>query len=233
MFCIKCGLELSEGQEICPACGTKVYHPDFPIDPSHPTYPKKEFPSEEFNPKGLMFVLTVLFGLGFLLPMLFEISWHRTVTWSGIVSGAILLAYLCFLLPCWFKKPSPAIFIPSSFVAILLYLLYIDLSTPENKWFLSFAFPVVGTLGLIVTATASLIHYLRRGKLYIFGGSFIVLGMWTMLIEFFIYLTFGFKSAVDWSVCSCATLFIVGMTLIIIAIVKPLKESLHKIFYIG
>jgi hypothetical protein len=38
---------------------------------------------------------------------------------------------------------------------------------------------------------------------------------------------------VDWSICSCATLFIVGMTLIIIAIVKPLRESLHKIFYIG
>ena len=233
MFCIKCGLELSEGQEICPACHTKLYHPDLPVNTSHSTYPKKEFSSEAFNPKGLMFVLTVFFGLGCLLPMLFEFSWHRTVTWSGIVSGAVLLAYACFLLPYWFKKPNPVIFVPSSFVAVMLYLLYIDLSVTAGKWFLSFAFPVVGILGLIVTATVALIRYIRRGKLYIFGGSLIALGGWTVLIEFFIYLTFGFKSVVDWSVCSCATLFVIGAALIVIAIVKPLKESLRRIFYIG
>ena len=232
MFCIKCGLELAEGQEICPACNTKVYHPDFPVGNASPTYPKKEFASEEFNPRGLMFVLTIIFGLACLLPMLFEISWHRTVTWSGIVSGAILLAYLCLLFPYWFKKPNPVIFFPTSTAAILGYLLYINLST-DGKWFLSFAFPVAGALGIIITATVALVRYIRRGKLYIFGGFLIALGGWTILIEFFIYLTFGFKSVVDWSVCSCATLFVIGMALIVIAIIKPLKESLRKIFYIG
>jgi len=34
MFCIKCGVELSRGSAVCPICGTKVCHPDFPADDS-------------------------------------------------------------------------------------------------------------------------------------------------------------------------------------------------------
>ena len=42
MFCIKCGVELTDGQSICPVCGTRVYHPDVPIKQAPPTYPKKD-----------------------------------------------------------------------------------------------------------------------------------------------------------------------------------------------
>ncbi|MBQ9131361.1 MAG: hypothetical protein IJX62_02665 [Clostridia bacterium] len=177
-------------------------------------------------------MISILLLVCMVLPVIFEISWHGDVTWSGYVFGGVLLAYVWLILPCWFKKPNPAIFVPTTFAAIMLYLLYINLKT-DGRWFLSFAFPVVGVLGLIVTATATLINYLRRGRLYIFGGCLIALGGWTMLIELFIYLTFHYKAMVAWSLCSCVTLFLFGMMLIVIAIVKPLKESLRRIFFIG
>ena len=49
MYCIKCGVELSEGQRLCPLCKTKVYHPDYLKEDTQLIYPVGEFKSEEFN----------------------------------------------------------------------------------------------------------------------------------------------------------------------------------------
>jgi NAD-dependent SIR2 family protein deacetylase len=73
MYCIKCGVKLSDGQERCPLCSTRVYHPDIPFGESKPTYPKKDFESEELNLKGLLFVITILWVLPLVLPVVFEL----------------------------------------------------------------------------------------------------------------------------------------------------------------
>lgn len=231
MYCIKCGAELSDGQTLCPLCGTRVYHPDFSVT-DDPTYPKKEFKSEEFNRKGILFVITILAALPLILTLVFESSVHGEVSWSGYVAGAILLGYIGLILPLWFRAPNPVIFVPCDFAAVALYLLYINLHT-GGSWYWTFALPVLVTLALIVTAIVTLTRYIRRGRLYIFGGGLIALGLWTTLIELLLYVTFGVRAPVIWSMYPLITLFSIGMMLIVIAIVKPLKESLYKIFFIG
>ena len=231
MYCIKCGIELSDGQEICPVCKTRVYHPDLPVKAS-PTYPQKEFQSEEFNPRGLLFVITICMALIMTLPMLFEIMWHDSVDWSGYVAGGVLLFYTILILPFWFKNANPVIFIPVDFAAITVFLLYVN-QLNGGDWFLSLAFPITGALGGIITAIAAVSKYVRRGYLYIYGGGLILLGGWTLLLEFLIRVTFDLHYTVLWSPLSCLFLAIMGLMLIVIAIVRPLRESLRKIFYIG
>lgn len=232
MFCIKCGVELTDGQSICPVCGTRVYHPDVPIKQAPPTYPKKDFESEEFNRKGILFVVTIISLLVAILAVMFDVSLNDHMIWSGYVAGGLGVFYFCVILPLWFKQTTPAIFVPVSFASIILFLLYINLHTDGN-WFLSFAFPVVGTLGLIMTAVTTVFHYVRRGRLYTVGGGLIALGGWTLLIEFFIHLTFELPRHIIWSPFPCATLAVFGIMLIIIAIVGPLKDSLKRVFYVG
>ncbi len=232
MFCIKCGIELTDGQSVCPVCNTKVCHLDFPVSDDGITYPKKEFQSEEFNRKGLLFVISIVFALPIVISLLLEITMQKSVSWSGYVAGGVLLGYLMFILPAWFKNPNPVIFVPCDFAGICLLLLYISLQT-GGGWFLSFAFPVTTVFGAIVTTVITLYKYIGRGRLYICGGGLIALGVWTCLVEFFIRLTFNVHASFIWSLCPLATLFIIGMMLIIIGIVKPLKESLRKVFYLG
>ncbi len=231
MYCVKCGAHLSDGQTVCPICETRVYHPDIKND-EKPTYPNVAFKSEEFNPRGVLFVVTIVLFITMLIPMLFEIMAHHSVDWSGYVAGGIALFYVIFVLPFWFRNANPVIFVPCDFAAITLFLLYVNFQV-EGHWFLTFAMPITLSLGMIVTAAVAVLKYVRKGKLYVFGGALIALGAWTMLIELLIYVTFGIRSIVVWSSCSFATLFLFGMMLIIIAIVKPLKESLRKIFFIG
>ncbi len=233
MYCIKCGVELTDGQTVCPVCSTRVYHPDLPVKQASPTYPKKDFESEEFNRKGILFVVTILALLAAALTVMFNISLEGDISWSGYVASGLGVFYVCIILPLWFKRTTPAIFVPAAFASILLLLLYVNAKTDGN-WFMSFAFPVAGSLGLIVTTVTTLIHYLRRGYLYIIGGGMIALGGWTLLIEFFIHLTFkDLPNHVTWSPYPCATLVVCGIMLIIIAIVGPFRESLRRIFYVG
>lgn len=232
MYCVKCGAELSDGQKICPICETRVYHPDIPVTENKDTYPKREFVSEEFNPRGVLFVITILSVIAMAIPLLFELTWQGIVGWSGYVAGGIALAYIIFVLPFWFKRPSPAVFVPCSFAAVALYLLLVNFLV-GGHWFLTFALPITAMLALIVTAVSVLIYYVGRGRLYIVGGGLIGLGAWTVLIEILIYFNFGVRSPVVWSSCSGTSLFLFGMMLIIIAIVKPLKESLRRIFFVG
>lgn len=232
MFCIKCGAELSDGQTACPLCATKVYHPDLPFREKS-TYPRGDFPSEEINRKGILFVITILALIPLVLPAIFEYSFWHTVSWSGYVVGSVLLSYICLILPLWFRRPNPVIFTPCGFAAATAFLWYVNWQT-DGDWFLTFAFPVAASLGLIITALVTLTRYLRRGRLYIWGGWLMVMGIWVTLLEFFLRLTFDVDHIhIAWSLYPLIVLALLGMMLIVIAIVKPLKESLRRIFFIG
>ncbi len=232
MYCIKCGVELSDTERICPICNTKVCHPDFLPDPSKATYPIKEFKSEEFNRTGLLFVITILWLLPIILPMVLDISLNGKVVWSGYVTGSLLFAYIVLILPCWFKHANPVIFVSCDFAAAIIMLFYVNFAIDSN-WFLTFALPATASLALITVAMIALLRYVRRGRLYTVGGTLIAVGAWTMLLEFLIWLSFGFKSAAHWSIYTTSSLALLGLMLIVIAIVKPLKESLRKVFFIN
>ncbi len=231
MYCIKCGEELAAGQQICPICETRVYHPDIPNEEA-PTYPRRDFVSEEFNRNGLLFVITVLWLLPTFLPMAFELAWNGEISWSGYVIGALALGYVAVILPWWFKRANPVIFVPCDFAAATAFLWYVDFAT-EGEWFWYFALPISAGLCLIVTAVIALCRYLSRGRLFVFGGAFAALGLWTQLIELLLRTVLDVDFPVMWSLFSFATLLLVGMMLIVIGIVRPLRDSLKKIFFVG
>lgn len=232
MFCIKCGVELSDGQSICPICNTRVYHPDFDIVKGKDTYPKKDFKSEEFNRKGLLFAMTIIMLIPIVLTLILEMMWSGRIDWSGYVAIGITLFYVCAVLPLWFKRPNPAIFVPSDFVAACGLLLYSCVMS-GGDWFLPFAMPVTLSIGLIITASSTIAYYVKRGILYIIGGTIIAIGFWTVLLEILIRITFDVNTHFVWSFASGVTCFIFGMFLIVVEIVKPFKESLRRIFYVG
>ena len=156
---------------------------------------------------------------------------NGTLVWSGYAAGAIGLLYIVILLPMWFRHPNPVIFVPVDFIAVGLYLLYINFAT-GGHWFLSFAFPVTGAIGLLISAAVALTHYLRSGYLYIYGGMLILGGGLAVLIEFLINLTFQIHETLFWSFYPMVAGIVLGLMLIVIAICKPLRESLHRKFFL-
>lgn len=230
MYCVKCGVKLADTEKACPLCGTRCCHPDFPAPTAKPVYPRHNHPQSHVNPLGVMSAVTILALIPMTICLLCDLLPDGQITWAGYVLGAILLFYELFLLPGWFQKPNPVIFVPCGFAAICLYLLYICLQM-QGCWFLGFAFPLVGGIGLICTTLTALLKYVRRGKLYIFGGSTIALGLMMPVFELLAIGTFH-STFSGWSVPALTTLVLLGGYLIFLAICRPARESMARKFFV-
>lgn len=231
MYCINCGVKLADTEKQCPLCNTRVYHPDISQKEADPLYPPQRYPALQVSPAGTRGILTALFLLPMLICLQCDLLLGGGLHWSGYVIGALLVLYTAFVLPSWFRKPNPVIFVPCSFAAIGLFLLYINFAT-GGSWFLSFAFPVTGAICLIVTAVVTLLHYIRKGTLYILGGAFLALGCFMPLMEFLLVLTFPAIAFVWWSLYPLTALVLLGGTLIFLAICRPARETMERKLFI-
>lgn len=231
MYCVKCGVELADSEKKCPLCMTPVYYPE--ADKlSEPTYPPFQKQPEKVSPRGVYFIITFVFLVSGIISVICDLNLGNGVVWAGYVVGGLATAYVIFILPGWFERSHPAVFIPTSFAAVALYLLYVSLVT-GGDWFLPFALPVCGGVALIVVSVGVLSHYLKRGYLYIWGGALIATGFLSVLIDVLVNLVFFDAGAkIFWSVYPLTVFLLFGLMLIVIAIVKPFKESLKKIFAI-
>ena len=232
MYCIKCGVELADSEKVCPLCGTRVFHPDLPLPDGEAPYPADaRRRTEEFNRAGLLFILTMLAIIPAVICLLCDWRVNGHIVWSGYAAGGIVLTYILAVLPLWFRRPNPVIFVPVDFAAILLYLLYIDLAT-GGRWFLSFAFPAVGALGLLVSAMVALLRYVPAGALYVCAGALLLSGGFAVLVEWLLNVTFQLHDTFLWSFYPLAVCTVLGAMLLVIAICKPLRRSLHRKFFL-
>lgn len=231
MYCVNCGVRLADTEKQCPLCGTAAFHPDLERELETPLYPPQRYPVMKLNTKGVLLMVSTLYVLAFLVTLLCDLQINRTVTWSGYVMGALLVSYEAGVLPCWFRKPNPVIFVPCGFAVVGLYLLYIDLAT-GGQWFLSFAFPVTGFIGLIVTTVVVLLRYVPRSRLYTMGGAFIATGAFMPLLEFLIYFTFDLNHFYSWSMYPLVVLVLLGGMLLLLAIHKPTREMMERKFFL-
>ena len=232
MYCIKCGVELADSEKVCPLCGTRVFHPDLPGGQGEPPYPSDHSPrAEEVSRAGILFVLTTLMLLPAVISVLCDWRINGGIVWSGFVVGGLLLLYTTVVLPLWFRRPNPVIFVPIDFAVLGLYLFYINFAT-HGHWFLTFALPVTGTAMVLVTTMVALLRYVPAGALYICGGALLLSGGFAVLVEFLLNLTFRLHDTFLWSFYPLAACTVLGAMLLIIAICKPLRRSLHKKFFL-
>lgn len=230
MYCVKCGVKLADTEAVCPLCKTKVYHPDITQGEAESLYPDNKYPTSRRNllPQAIITFAVLLTSV---IVFLCDMQFSGGVTWSGYVMGALLCGYVTLILPLWFEHPHPAIFVPCAFVVIGAYLLYISLVT-NGGWFLSFAFPVTGGVGLIVTAVAILLYHLKRGVFFIIGGASIALGTFMMLVEFLLNFTFGITPFIWWSLYPLSLLALIGGFLIFLGAYRPVREAMQRRFFI-
>ena len=231
MYCVKCGVKLADSEKQCPLCQTLVFHPDITREEGEKLYPAARYPSYQVNHRSALVIVTTLFLMPLLISLLCDWRITGEITWSGYVAGALFVTYVSMVLPYWFRHPNPVIFVPCGFAAVGLFLLYINLTTDGN-WFLSFAFPVVGGLCLIVTAVVTLLRYLPGGELYVFGGAFAVLGVFMLLVEFLMMITFDLSTFIAWSLYPLVALVLLGGMLIFLAISQPAREKMERKFFL-
>ena len=229
MYCVQCGVKLADTEQKCPLCQTVVYHPDILRAAAQPLYPVAKMPQKGSGAKALSGAVLFLFMLPLLIGLFSDLNANGQLDWFGYMAGGVVLGYVILALPLWFRKPNPVIFVPCDFAATSLYLLLIALMT-GGGWYLSFALPVTVCAGMIVTAVITLLRYIRKGRLYIFGGGFVAIGAHLLMTELLLGVTFGI-SFVGWSIYPLIALSILGILLIFLAINSNAREKMERKFF--
>ena len=230
MYCVKCGVELGSSETSCPVCNTPVYCKEL-IDPAQRPYPQRPKRREVSRSRGFNYLVIVAFFMAMVISVICDLQVEAGLMWADYVICSLLLIYLVFALPTWFTSPSPAVFLPCDFLGIAVFLAYISFRT-SGGWFISFAMPTVAFVALIVCSVAILMRYLKRGYFYIFGGAFIALSLFSIVLEALMNANFALRDRLVWSFYPAAAFLIIGISLSLIAIIKPLRESFYKIFSI-
>ncbi len=231
MYCIKCGVELADTEKNCPLCGTAVYHPELAQKSAAPNYPLHKKTHSRINRRGLLFLFSMLDLMLAIQLVVCEVSIFGELNWSLYAIGGLAVSYVVVLLPIWFSKPNPVIFVPCDFAACALYLLFVNEFT-GGDWFFTFALPIVFWAALIVTAVIALSRYIGRGYFLIFGGASILTGAFIVMIEILLHLTFSPSKFYFWSVYPLIAFGVLGIALVIIGLCRPLRESLAKKIFI-
>lgn len=229
MYCINCGVQLADTEKSCPLCRMPVNIPEGQVVAGKPLYPQRAYPQQTRKSHGFAVIMTVLFLMAAAVTALCDLS-GGTVTWCGYAIGGLVVAYVGMILPAWFRRPNPVIFVPCFFGTVALFLLYIDLVT-GGSWFLPFAFPVTGCACLIVTAVVTLLRYVRKGRLYIFGGGLLGFGGLFLLLECLLTVTFPKVPFIGWSVYPLAAFLLLGGFLIFLGICRPARETMERKFF--
>lgn len=226
MYCANCGVKLADTEKRCPLCGTEAYHPDIERPEVDPLFPKDFVQKRELSKATIHIIILTLFLIPILVTLYCDLYINTAITWSAYVALSLALIYIVSILPFWFKKSTPAIFVPIDFLCVALMLHYINFAT-NGDWFLTLAFPIVTYLGLTVTAFSVLIYYLKKGYMYVIGGFFIMLGLFMDFIEIFLMLTFDI-SFDGWSIYPMIPLVLIGLGMIAIAISRNIRAVLAR-----
>ena len=230
MYCPKCGVKLADGERECPLCRTALPDVGGGSGASYTAYSDR-FPKEKDHEKYLVLgIITVVMIAACLICLILCLETFGGVYWSGYVMLGLALAWIVFILPFFFRKWHPLIFLPIDFAAAAGYLLYICLYLGQ-RWFLSFAFPLTGIVCALTLTTVSLMRYIKKGRIFIVGGVLIALGSLSMLVEFFQHITFGTPMFL-WSLYCVSFFAALGLFFIISAIIPPLRAFLERKFFI-
>lgn len=230
MYCIECGVKLGDAEKKCPLCNTAVCHPNYVNRSGNALYPSGKMPKKASRAKTLNGLVIILFLIPLFVCFAADLLLDGSVEWFGYAAGALMLSYIAFVLPTWFQNPNPVIFVPCNFAATALYLLYINIAV-GGTWFLSFALPATGGLCLITCTVVTLLHYLRKGRLYIAGGAIMAFGTFMLLVEFLLCVTFHLRF-IGWSIYPLCVLALFGGMLIFLAINSSAREIIErKLFF--
>ena len=112
MYCAKCGVKLADTEKSCPLCGTEAYHPEIERPEVDPLFPRDFVPKRELSKTTIHIIIITLFLMPILITLYCDFYINRTISWSAYVALALITIYILIILPTWFKKPTPAVFVP-------------------------------------------------------------------------------------------------------------------------
>ena len=232
-YCVNCGVELGVFETKCPLCNTQVINPNKSID-SQKTKEKNPYPirQENFSTQKERNLTAGIISLCLAFPaivcFLIDLIYSKNLIWSFFVVGAMGMMWSFFVPLLLFEKPKTLLYIIIDFFAITGYLYLVECLTKGN-WFLTLAFPITLSCGIVTLICSVLIkNKYIKGFFYIGALISITLAIFTTILEYIISVyhneTPSFSASI---ICGIALTFL-ALLFILAARRKRFKEEVKK-----
>ena len=224
MYCIKCGVELEDGIEKCPLCGTKV-----PVieTQSNEQIGTKEYPTIKINLyeikiKKIKKSIFLTF-LTICMITIFEIYLQNVVMYGEMRWGyyaipsvvLFLLSIFVFLDDYSFRQNLLLLFL-----GISAYLAFLDFHDGKFTWSLRTGIPIVLTLYVLGLIFSWIMSKHKSDKIKTLNYFLILVGVFLLVLEWIV------RDRLSWSLWASIPLFILGIMLKYIY--KSYKEEFTK-----
>lgn len=230
-YCVNCGVELDDGVKKCPLCETEVINPKKTSCEHVATYPVYVPPQKQKVKKSTVVALiSLIFALPVILTLISDLSINNAITWSEYVISSVICAYLLVILPIVLREHT-ALYIMLMAVTAALYLMFINIKT-GGRWLLTFAAPILTATTAFVVLMVVLTREKKISKMTCLEISMIFVGLFCILTEFLINVTFLSRNVFVWSLYPAATFTIISIATATVTRNKPLMAKLEKKFFI-
>lgn len=167
MYCQNCGTQIPDGAAACPKCGiapnaayTAAQQQVQPADTK-----KKKIKGPDKKAKSYAAIFTALLVFPSTLCIAIDLSFDRT-TWAGYVVGALLVLWVCAVLPVLNITPAPVTAI-LCFVSIVGYVFFVLHKVGKVSWLYQVVLPLVVLGAALLAAAIALISSKKLQGLHI------------------------------------------------------------------
>ncbi len=232
-YCVKCGVELSDGEKKCPLCNTPVILPEemkkekrvaevIPIFPmAHPGN------MPQANKKSILELVSLIFFLPIPVLLLCDINIADGISWSGYAVGGIFLLYVYLIFPFIPKKGNAVVSILADWVCTLAYVFYIE-KMADGAWFIPFAAPLISCFAFLAMVIALFRKYTKISNLELTGMSLVFIGLFCLVTEFLINSAFSIHETLYWAFYPALSLAMCAIVLFYIDRNAALKEKIKR-----
>ena len=124
-YCVNCGVELAPSEKRCPLCGVEVVNPAKPwTEPEALPYSDNAERIRRIDRRYLAGLISLVLLIPAIVCMFCDILDGR-LSWSLLVTGALLNVFVIFLVPMMLHRPSALLLIALDTVSTSAYLLLI------------------------------------------------------------------------------------------------------------
>ena len=159
-YCVNCGVELAPSEKRCPLCGVEVVNPAKPwTEPEALPYSDNAERIRRIDRRYLAGLISLVLLIPAVVCMFCDILDGR-LSWSLLVTGALLNVFVIFLVPMMLHRPSALLLIALDTVSTSAYLLLIriacGLPASGKDWLLPLALPIVLLTAILAAAFSTL-----------------------------------------------------------------------------
>lgn len=158
-YCVNCGVELAEGERVCPLCQTEVVNPAKPWkEPSIRPYPRQmEIIVKHVDRQFAAALLGLVLLIPILVTLLCDLLPDGQISWSAYVLGSVAMVMIWVLVPMASRRYHWLLFLGLDGLSTACFL-WAVCHVAGGRWFWPLALPLTAA----VTALLLLLVYLFR-----------------------------------------------------------------------